>query len=415
VTGDDSRGGATTGESGGADRDRRRAVRTAAEALVSRRSENPPGAEAPVAEWLAGRFADSPVAFDVATEEVEPGRPNVVARAGDPSRGSVLLTGHTDVVPADPEAWTTHPYEPTVRDGRLHGRGTADMKGAVGAMVVAAERYLARTTAPGEVVLAFVVDEEHDGAGTRALVEGGVDADVAVVGEPTDLDVCTATKGVARYDVTVHGESCHSGRPDEGRDAVRGLAAVVDRVAALDDDLEATTHPVLSHEDATVTEASGGLAPNVVADRARATVDWRFLPGRTRPAPFDRRVREVLSEVTVEGTPFEVTVERSVFARAAETDPDHPAVAAVRAAAADCGVPADTVGFDAATDARFLVHDAGVPTVHFGPGSLAGDAHAVDESVALADLEAAAAVYEAFLGRWHGEGDPGAAVRTGDG
>jgi acetylornithine deacetylase/succinyl-diaminopimelate desuccinylase-like protein len=92
-------------------------------------------------------------------------------------------------------------------------------------------------------------------------------------------------------------------------------------------------------------------------------------------------------------------VDRTVFARAAETDPDHPAVAMVLDAARDRGVDAELVGFNAATDARFLVHDAGVPTLHFGPGSITDDAHTVDESVAVDDLVTAAAVYEAALER----------------
>jgi acetylornithine deacetylase/succinyl-diaminopimelate desuccinylase family protein len=365
--------------------------------LVARASENPPGDERAVAEWLAERLEASPVSFSVETTDVFEGRPNVVARAGDPERGSLLLAGHTDVVPADESNWTTDPYDPTVRSGRLVGRGTADMKGAIAAMVVAAERYLDSADDPGEVVLAFVVDEEHGGNGMQRLVEDGVDADAAVIGEPTELDVCTAIKGVARYEVTVRGESCHSGQPDEGRDAIRGLKELLDRIERLDADLESTSHEVLAHEDVTVTEVAGGLAPNVVADRADATIDWRFLPGTTEADPFDDRLRSTLADLTVDGVEFPVDIDRTVFARAGETDPDHPIVTSVIDAARENGVDAALVGFDAATDARFLIHDAGIPTVHFGPGSITEDAHAVDESVAVDELVTTAAVYESIL------------------
>lgn len=365
--------------------------------LVARASENPPGDEQAVAEWLAERLEASPVSFSVETTDVFEGRPNVVARAGDPERGSLLLAGHTDVVPADESNWTTDPYDPTVRSGRLVGRGTADMKGAIAAMVVAAERYLDSADDPGEVVLAFVVDEEHGGNGMQRLVEDGVDADAAVIGEPTELDVCTAIKGVARYEVTVRGESCHSGQPDEGRDAIRGLKELLDRIERLDADLESTSHEVLAHEDVTVTEVAGGLAPNVVADRADATIDWRFLPGTTEADPFDDRLRSTLADLTVDGVEFPVDIDRTVFARAGETDPDHPIVTSVIDAARENGVDAALVGFDAATDARFLIHDAGIPTVHFGPGSITEDAHAVDESVAVDELVTTAAVYESIL------------------
>lgn len=377
--------------------DSREAVLIAAKELVSLPSENPPGDERSVAEWLESRLAASSVPFAVETDEVLPDRPNVVARAGDPARGSVLLTGHTDVVPAETADWTTDPYDPTVRDGRLLGRGAADMKGAVAAMIVAAERYFERAASPGEVVLAFVVDEEHGGSGMQAFVEAGVDADLALVGEPTDMDVCTAIKGVARYDAVVRGESCHSGQPDEGRDAIAGLNRLLDRVEALDEELEATAHPVLAHEDVTVTEISGGLAPNVVADRAEATIDWRFLPGTTDPDPFDERLRATLGDLVVDGKRLDLELDRAVFARAAETDSAHPLVAKTMDAVREAGVEAEFVGFDAATDARFLVHDADVPTVHFGPGSITEDAHTVDESVAVDDLVRTVDVYEAVL------------------
>lgn len=365
--------------------------------LVERASENPPGNERAVAEWLVERLETSPAPFRVETADVFEGRPNVVARAGNPEHGSLLLAGHTDVVPADESNWTTDPYDPTVRSGRLVGRGTADMKGAIAAMVVAAERYLNSPEDPGEVVLAFVVDEEHGGNGMQRLVDDGVSSDAAVIGEPTGLDVCTAIKGVARYEVSVHGESCHSGQPDEGRDAIRGLRELIDRIERLDTALESTSHEVLAHEDVTVTEVSGGLAPNVVADRADATIDWRFLPGTTEPDPFDERLRSTLADLSVDGFELPVDIDRTVFARAGETDPDHPIVTSVIDAARENGVDAALVGFDAATDARFLIHDAEIPTVHFGPGSITEDAHTVDESVAVDELTTTAAVYESIL------------------
>lgn len=365
--------------------------------LVGRASENPPGDERAVAEWLVERLETSPAPFSVETTDVFEGRPNVVARAGNPERGSLLLAGHTDVVPADESNWTTDPYNPTVRSGRVVGRGTADMKGAIAAMVVAAERYLDSAEDPGEVILAFVVDEEHGGNGMQHLVDDGVSADAAVIGEPTGLDVCTAIKGVARYEVSVHGENCHSGQPDEGRDAIRGLRELLSRIERLDTALESTSHEVLAHEDVTVTEVSGGLAPNVVADRADVTIDWRFLPGTTEPDPFDERIRSTLADLSVNAIEFPVDIDRTVFARAGETDPDHPVVTSVIDAAHENGIDAALVGFDAATDARFLIHDAEIPTVHFGPGSITDDAHTVDESVAVDELITTAAAYEAIL------------------
>lgn len=368
--------------------------------LVNHPSENPPGDERPVVEYLCTRLDDSPVPFDVETYDVVDDRPNVVARAGDPGRGTVLLTGHVDVVPANRGDWTGDPYEARESDGRLVGRGTTDMKGALAAKLVATETYFAQIDHPGEVILAFVADEEHLGRGTRALVERGVEADAAIVGEPTELDVSVATKGVVRYRITVSGVSCHSGRPDEGVDAIAGLSTVLDRIASLDKEVRSDTrHDLLEPETVTVTEVSGGIAPNVVADEAVATVDWRFLPGPADPDAFDERLSALLAGVTVDGEPVDIEVERTVFARGAEIRASHDLVDALSQAAREAGASGDPVGFNAATDARFLANDASIPTAHFGPGSLDDDAHTVDESVAIADLATTVETYRRALER----------------
>jgi acetylornithine deacetylase/succinyl-diaminopimelate desuccinylase family protein len=366
--------------------------------LVERESENPPGNERAVAESLRDRLESSPVPIDVDFYEVEADRPNVVARAGDPENGTVLLTGHVDVVPANAADWSGDPYELRERGDRVVGRGISDMKGALAAKVLAAERYYADADRPGEVVLAFVVDEEANGAGTRALVERGLDADVAIIGEPSELQACVAQKGVVRYELTVRGESGHSGRPDDAVNAISGIRRVIERVEALDDRLrEETEHPHLAPETVTVTEIAGGIAPNVVPDSVTATVDWRFLPGTTSPDAFDRRIAETVEGATLDGEQVDVGVERTVFARAAEIPADHDLVEAVTDAADRAGVSAEVVGFNAATDARFLVHDADIPTVLFGPGSIERDAHTVDESIRAADLAATVDTYRGAL------------------
>ncbi|MFH5801787.1 M20 family metallopeptidase [Haladaptatus sp. CMAA 1911] len=368
--------------------------------LIKHESENPPGNEHSVADYLKARLQSSPVPFDIESYEVAPGRPNVVARVGNPSNGSVLLAGHTDVVPAHATDWSADPYDPTVHDERLVGRGAADMKGALAAKILATEAYYNETDEPGQVILAFVVDEETNGAGMKTLVDRGIDADAAIIGEPTDLQVCTAQKGVVRYKVTVHGESGHSGRPDNAINAISGLNRAIERIETFDDRLrKEERHPLLAPETITVTEIEGGTAPNVVPDMATATVDWRFHPGKTDPDRFDHRLRELLDGISLDNKPLSIELGRTVFARAAEVTPDHEFAGILCDAARTAGVPADVIGFDAATDARFLVHDAGVPTVLFGPGSIERDAHTVDESVRITDLTATVETYRVALAR----------------
>ena len=134
--------------------------------LVGYKSVNPPGDEQRIADFLVDRLERSSAAFSVHRQSVRPGRSNVIARAGDPERGSLLLTGHMDVVPAASGSWRGDPFELHQHEDRLVGRGIADMKGALAAKLLAAEAFLDDADTPGEVILAFVVDEEVGGKGT---------------------------------------------------------------------------------------------------------------------------------------------------------------------------------------------------------------------------------------------------------
>ncbi|MFB6217659.1 MAG: M20 family metallopeptidase [Halobacteriaceae archaeon] len=365
--------------------------------LVNRESENPPGNEAAVADYLERRLAESPVDFEVSVREVEPDRPNVVARAGDPAGGTLLLSGHMDVVPANADDWSSPPYELTRTDGRVVGRGTSDMKGSLAAKIAATESYLG-AGGGGEIVLAFVVGEEAGGIGTAALVEAGIDADGAIVGEPTDLQVGIAEKGVARYRLTTDGRSAHSGRPDQGVSAIERMRVAMDAVDDLRADIAEHDHPLLTDETATITEIEGGLAPNIVPDRARITLDWRTLPGRGLTTdPFDAELEAALSGLDHDGRPFEVEYDHVSFGRASETDPDADIVAATLAGADAAGVESEPVGFNAITDGRYFRLDADIPTVLFGPGTVEDDAHTVDESIAVEDLVATARTYRATM------------------
>jgi len=366
--------------------------------LIKRPSENPPGGEAEVAEFLRERLESSSVPFDVETYEVKPDRPNVIARVGDPTGTTLLLTGHTDVVPANAEDWTTDPYDLTRDGSRLVARGIADMKGALAAKLIATEEVLRNNQPVGEVILAFVVDEEWDGSGTRELVERGLEADFAVIGEPTGMDVAVAQKGIARYELRAWGRSSHSGRPDMGANAISALRRVLDRVDEFDQTLrDRTTHRLLTPESVAITQIQGGSAPNVIPDEARATIDWRFLPDRPNDSElFDKKMSKLVEETKLEPE-VGVDAHSQAFSRSAETRPNSELVEITVAAAKAVGRSCEVIGFNAATDARYTVNDAGIPTVLFGPGTLENDAHTTGESVDVDDLLDTCRVYERIL------------------
>ena len=215
--------------------------------LVSVDSRNPsltPGApgEGACAQLLRG-ILDA-WGFRTELQDVAPGRPNVIARLGTPSAGrAIMLNGHLDTV--DVERMSHAPWDPQIRDGCIFGRGSADMKAGIASMCAAAWRAAQRGI-DGEVIVTAVVDEEFRSIGTRALLDGGVIADAAIVTEPTRLAICTAHKGFVWADLEVHGFAAHGSRYDVGIDAI-ALAALV--VADLEQYqqrvLTTNSHPLL--------------------------------------------------------------------------------------------------------------------------------------------------------------------------
>lgn len=371
------------------------AVVELASELVGRPTPNPPGNEDGLVEFLTERLKSLPVAFGIKTREVKPNRSSLIARAGDPAAGTLLLTGHMDTVPATPEDWETDPYDFHRKGNELIGRGTSDMKCSLAAKLLAAESYLAGSDQTGEIILAFTVDEERGGAGTQALVANGIEADGAILGEPTDMNVGVAHKGAARYELTVRGENAHSGRPDKGTNAIAKTKRVLDRIEALDEEIRDVRHDLLTPgSSVSVTEISGGLAPNVIPAEVSITIDWRFLPGMpTEAAAYDQRLEEALDGLTFDGDPIDVEIDRWDFGRAVESPTDSDIVTAVRAAVREEGISDELVGFNAGTDARYLIHDADIPTVLFGPGHIERDAHTVNESISVDDLVATIRTY----------------------
>jgi acetylornithine deacetylase len=347
------------------------------------------GEEATVAEaaagWLRARCVEAQVV------EAAPGRPNVIASIGSGPRG-LVLNGHYDVVPVG-EGWTRDPWGAEIADGRLYGRGSADMKAGVAcamAAFVACARAVPNPQA--RLLLTLVIDEEDAGRGTRASIAAGLDCDWAVVCEPTELRAVRAARGNCYLDVTIAGVSAHAGNPDLGVNAIHAGAQVVERVVALDRELQTRTHPVLIPPRTGVGVIEGGLLVSAVAPDCAIRIDRRTLPGEDGASAL-ADLERVLAASPIEPHDAQVTVEMTMEMPPFETPAGHPLLTALAAAAEEAGAPAgDPIGVTYATDAGFIDRDGQIPVVVFGPGSVT-EAHRPDESVPLADLPIAARTY----------------------
>lgn len=360
-------------------------------ALIARPSVNPfkdaphgDTGEERVADYLGSRLRRLGWACEVV--EFAPGRHNVIARLPGHGGhgGSLMLAGHTDTVE------TTRyesPFSAVVRDGRVHGRGACDMKAALACYVEVAEVLAEMAISlPGELVLAGVADEEYRQEGAKALGASGLRADGVIIGEPTELTICHATKGLAAYDLTVNGEATHGSVPHHGSNAILTAAALLRGFTDYQRRLDRRSHALLGSPTVNVGVIEGGTKPNIVPSRCRVQFSRRLLPGETPAAARDEAADALSAHADRRlwdiGSPW-WTVEPY------ELPGGHPLAAVVRSAADASGVPDVTPrGFPASSDAAYF----GSPVVLFGPGSLA-QAHSLDEWVAVADMVTATEVY----------------------
>ncbi|HPY31182.1 MAG TPA: M20/M25/M40 family metallo-hydrolase [Verrucomicrobiota bacterium] len=340
-----------------------------------------------VAEFLAATAAKA--GLDVELRNVKPGRPNllVVLPPRGPVRQRLLLAPHLDTVNL------VHDDQliPRRRHGRLYGRGACDTKGTVAAMFTALCELARRRTRPQhtEIVFAGLADEEHAQTGSRALVASGFTADLAIVGEPTRLQVVTAHKGSLWLRVETRGRAAHGAEPQRGRNAVHTMARVVDFLqTTYAAQLRRRRHRLLGHATVSVGRIDGGGQPNIVPDRCHIEVDRRTLPGETE-AGVCRELRAALRQ---QGLPAKVSSVKDVPCAPLATDPRLPLVQMFLRQVGQ----RRPVGVHYFCDAAVLAA-GGIPSVVFGPGDIA-QAHTADEWISLASLERGKELLTQFLG-----------------
>ncbi len=358
--------------------------------LVRVPGENPPGQEEASALVLAGLCRDRGLAVE--TDEVSPGRPNVVATLAGGDAPGLLLLGHTDVVPVG-TGWTADPFSGELRDGCVHGRGSADMKGGLAACLIAVDAVRrAGVALPGPVHLAALVDEEDTGLGIRRYVDRGLPPLAGcVVAEPTDLRTVVAARGDSYLDYRVCGRAAHSGDPSEGRNAIVGAARVVADLERWHAELAADRHPLVGPATVSVGTVRGGQGTSIVAAECHLTVDRRLLPDEDPDVVLDA-ARARLDALDLARDDLTAEVAMTMAMPGFATPADHPWTTLVDGALADAGGPGLPVaGWTAACDGGFVAR-AGVPVVVTGPGSL-DQAHRADERVDVAQLVTAARTY----------------------
>lgn len=324
-------------------------------------------------------------------------RPNVVARIGTATSAlpPVLLNGHLDTVGV--EGMVHAPWDAEQRDGRIYGRGSADMKAGLAALASAAARSAERGLA-GEIIFAAVADEEYRSEGMSRLLRSGVTAGAALVAEPTRLAVCPAHRGFAWLELVVHGRAAHGSRWDVGIDAI-ALAALV--IAELEEyqalTLTTRRHPLLGRPSLHASLVSGGIGLSTYPDRCSVQFERRTIPGESA-ADFAREVEQACARVRERRPELRADVIPGFSQEPNNVSSEHMVVRTLAAALRTHDVPVRVEGLSCWTDAALLTA-AGIPAVCFGPGDIAV-AHAAEEYVPVADIEMATAVVASWIGDW---------------
>jgi acetylornithine deacetylase/succinyl-diaminopimelate desuccinylase family protein len=354
--------------------------------------------EAAVVDYLAERLSALGLASSTTLVEGET-RKNLVVGWGEGPHSLIFNTHMDTVPPGRRELWSHDPWGAEVADGRLYGRGSADAKGCLAAMVAAFEALVrSGIEANGRLTLMAVACEETQGRGTRKEVEGGLRAEAAVVGEPTGLEVHVAHKGVIRLRISTHGRAAHASRPEEGVNAISGMAGLIGDLERLATEVAGVTNELLGHATLTVTRIEGGQADNVVPERCTIGVDRRLLPGED-PREARRRIESLAAAVCDRYPGLEVSNEMTHDLHPARTDGDSDIVHhALRSRTEVLGGPSEPQGFPACCDMVYL-SEAGVPSVILGPGDLS-QAHVVDEHVRLTEVLQAAEIYARLALGW---------------
>ncbi|MEE2709280.1 MAG: ArgE/DapE family deacylase [Gemmatimonadota bacterium] len=341
------------------------------------------------------------VGLEVYVQQAVPGRPNVIGilRGNDPVNGkSLMLNGHTDTVGIG--KMEIPPFDPVELDGRIYGRGSADMKSGVTAMLSAAKSIAkSGVSLRGDLIVAAVVDEEYASIGTEALVKGFT-AVAAIVIEPTDLNITVAHKGFAWIDIDTSGHAAHGSDPAEGVDAIMMMTDVLQKLRSFDQNvLRTRSHPILSPPSLHASVIDGGKELSTYPDFCRLQVERRTIPGESQES-VAAEIDSILLDCQSANAEFKATSNIFFYREPLEIDRDDEVVRTLHHQVGNVtGEMPEYNGSAGWMDSGILCK-AGIPTVIFGPG---GDGfHAAveyaDRKSLLACTKVLAETIETFCG-----------------
>ena len=343
--------------------------------LVQIPSENPPGETKEIVNFLIADVFKEELGFqNKVIVNIKNGVElhNLVSTIGN-GKEKIVLSGHFDVVPTgDPAQWKYPPFSAEIENGRLYGRGSADMKGGIASLigVIKILSKIPRFLEKYKLVFVGTADEEAGMAGSFTLSKQGVmnDSILLIIAEPTDLKIGIGEKGLLWVKLKIIGKSAHGSTPHEGINAIEGALKIIPQ---LYDCLEEKTNVILGKSTLNIGKISGGTAINIVPDQAILDLDYRIIPEQDHNSLIDNLKN-------LQKHNFSIDIEIINELSALQTDSNHPFIQNLKEIS-----KSEVLGLSYATDAAHLISvNNPIPFVIFGPGD-PNNIHKIDEFIEL--------------------------------
>jgi len=353
--------------------------------------------ELEVARWIKHFFENENI--EVTTEDVEPKRPNVIATLGDgdPKKAKLMFNGHMDTVPGFD--MNHPPFEPFITEGKVYGRGAADMKSALVAMMIAlATAKRSNLDLKESIVFTGVIDEEESSKGAEDLVKRGYQPEHVIIGEPTQLAVNSTHKGMEWIEFTFYGKSAHGSTPQQGKNAVYAASEFCQILETeLQPKLKQRKNDTLGSGAISVGRISGGERPNTIPSSCTVEIDRRWLPEESidevnneminlakeiaakRNMSFDSRIMKELT-ASMGNHPYRLSADDPFFKQVAHITENIT------------GKQSQEKAFPAWSDAGILGVQTDAKCLILGPGHI-NQAHAADDYCSLKEIYHASEIY----------------------
>lgn len=344
-------------------------------------STNPKGNEKPMCEYVENLLKQNDIEYF--TVPVENDRYDIVAKIhGHSSEDSIVFTGHMDVVPVSDDEmnrWNTHPFSPTIKDGKLFGRGSADMKSGLISAIYSMILLKRHNIKPSrDVILAATIDEENYMKGSKALQNNPIfeGAKYLIVCEPTDMKICNEQKGRTWADVCVHGMTAHGSQKGVGENAIYLAIKLIEKIK----NTEFEEYPDTFWRTLAI---NAGVEPQVVPDRCTFTVDARLQVGHD-PSNIWEKLEDMIKQIKKENPHFDATYDIADMRTSWHTPKEDKLIQSVENSLKKLDISPIFETFSGSTDASMLIKNSLIPVI-IGPGDLSV-VHRENEYVELSQL-----------------------------